>query len=127
MTLLRESEDSGPSSGSASPPSRFSRSPLRLFAQAVALKTALSFWMFFSQAGAAGYMFAFPGLSKATFTSGPRQRGSTLSESMQIRVGCTALRGPAWYAQAGDGMSVYSLRRPVLLRSPKPADIEAYF
>lgn len=81
------------------PPSRFSRSPLRLFAQAVALKTALSFWMFFSQAGAAGSMFAFPSLSKATFTSGPEQKGSALSGSMQIRVGWV----PVWYAQAGMG------------------------
>lgn len=109
------------------PPSRFSRSPLRLFAQAVALKTALSFWMFFSQAGAAGCVFAFPALSKATFTSGPEQKGSALSESMQIRVGCAAAQVPAWYAQAGDGMSVYPLRRASLLRSAKRAEIEAYF
>lgn len=98
-------------------PSQFSRSPLRLFAQAVALKTALSFWMFFSQAGAAGYMFAFAQLSKATFTSGPEQKGSALYESMQIRVGRTTLKVPVRYVQARDELSVYSFRSTSLVRS----------
>ncbi|KAI4804812.1 hypothetical protein KUCAC02_026425, partial [Chaenocephalus aceratus] len=31
-------------------------------------------------ARAAGYMFAFPPLSKATFTSGPEEKGSTVYE-----------------------------------------------
>lgn len=75
-----------PQSPGGAPP--LSWSPLRLFAQAVALKTAHSVWMFFSQARAAGYMFAFPPLSKATFTSGPAERkGSTVYESMQGRGG----------------------------------------
>lgn len=77
------------------PNPQFSRSPLRLFAQAVALKTTHSVWMFFSQARAAGYMFAFPSLSKAIFTSGTEQKESTLYESMQIRVGSSTLKPSA--------------------------------
>ncbi|KAK1894496.1 RNA-binding protein asd-2, partial [Dissostichus eleginoides] len=37
-------------------------------------------------ARAAGYMFAFPPLSKATFTSGPEEKGSTVYESMEAVV-----------------------------------------
>lgn len=73
--------------------------------------------MFFSQAGAAGYMFAFARLSKATFTSGPEQKGSALYESMQIRVGRATLKVPVRYEQAGDELSVYSFRRTSLVRS----------
>lgn len=54
--------------------------PLRLFAQAVDLKTTHSVWMFFSQAGAAGYMFAFPPLSKTTFTSAAEEKGPSRME-----------------------------------------------
>lgn len=46
--------------------------------------------MFFSQASAAGYMFAFPALSKATFTSGPAERASALYESMRAAAGYSA-------------------------------------
>lgn len=56
--------------------------------------------MFFSQARAAGYMFAFARLSKATFTSGPGQKGGALYESMQTRVGRATLKAPVWYVQA---------------------------
>lgn len=80
---------------------QFSRSPLRLFAQAVAPKTAHSVWMFFSQARAAGYMFAFPSLSKAIFTSGPKQKESMSYESMQIRVGSSTLKPSAPLVCAG--------------------------
>lgn len=73
-------------------PPHFSCSPLRLFAQAVALKTAHSVWMFFSQARAAGYMFAFPPLSKATFTSGPEEKGTTVYESMQDTAASSTLK-----------------------------------
>lgn len=83
----------------AAPP--LSWSPLRLFAQAVALKTAHSVWMFFSQARAAGYMFAFPPLSKATFTSGPEEKGSTVYESMQAMVGSATLKLSARSVCAG--------------------------
>lgn len=79
-------------------------SPLRLFAQAVAQKTAHSVWMFFSQARAAVYMFAFPPLSKATFTSGPKEKGSTVYESMQAWW-ATLLWNEVlvWYVPADEG------------------------
>lgn len=88
-----------PLSHPAAPP--LSWSPLRLFAQAVALKTAHSVWMFFSQARAAGYMFAFPPLSKATFTSGPEEKESTVYESMQAMVGSATLKLSARLVCAG--------------------------
>lgn len=90
-----------PLSHPAAPPPPLSWSPLRLFAQAVALKTAHSVWMFFSQARAAGYMFAFPLLSKATFTSGPEEKGSTVYESMQAMVGSATLKLSARLVCAG--------------------------
>lgn len=83
----------------AAPP--LSWSPLRLFAQAVALKTAHSVWMFFSQARAAGYMFAFPLLSKATFTSGPEETENTVFESMQAMVCSATLKLSARLVCAG--------------------------
>lgn len=83
------------------PPPHFSCSPLRLFAQAVALKTAHSVWMFFSQARAAGYMFAFPPLSKATFTSGPEEKGTTVYESMQATAASSTLKLSAHLVCAG--------------------------
>lgn len=88
-----------PLSHPAAPP--LSWSPLRLFAQAVAVKTAHSVWMFFSQARAAGYMFAFPPLSKATFTSGPEEKGSTVYESMQAIADSATLKLSARLVCAG--------------------------
>lgn len=87
----------------SSPPTLMN--PLRLFAQAVALKTAHSVWMFFSQARAAGYMFAFPPLSKATFTSGPEEKGSTVYESMQAIAGSATLKLSARLVCAGAELS----------------------
>lgn len=57
--------------------------------------------MFFSQARAAGYMFAFPPLSKATFTSGPEEKGTTVYESMQATAASSTLKLSAHLVCAG--------------------------
>lgn len=49
-------------------------------------------------------MFAFPPLSKAAFTSGPEEKGSTVCEGMRAAVGRAASRLSAHrYLQACEG------------------------